>query len=64
MTLSFTIPNLACSSCVKAVTQAIHAVDATAQVSADTKTKLVAIDTEAPASAIQAAITGAGYTVA
>lgn len=64
MTLSFTVPNLACSSCVQAVTQAIQAVDATAQVKADPKTKAVTVETEAPEATITAAITEAGYTVA
>lgn len=64
MTLALTVPNLACSACVETVTQAIQAVDATAQVTADPKTKAVTIDTDAPESAIKAAITGAGYTVA
>jgi copper chaperone len=64
MTLSLTVPNLACSACVETVTKAIQSVDATAQVSADPKTKQVSIDTTALEAAISAAITGAGYTVA
>jgi copper chaperone len=64
MTLSFTVPNLACSACVEAVTKAVQAVDATAQVNADPKTKQVAITTEAAESAIKQAIVDAGYTVA
>lgn len=64
MTLSFTVPNLACSACVEAVTKAVQAVDATAQVNADPKTKQVSITTEAAESAIKQAIVDAGYTVA
>ncbi|HSM84403.1 MAG TPA: heavy-metal-associated domain-containing protein [Nodosilinea sp.] len=64
MTLSLTVPNLACSACVETVTQAIHAVDAAAQVIADTKTKAVTVATEASEADIKQAITAAGYTVA
>jgi copper chaperone len=64
MTLSFTVPNLACSACVEAVTQAIHTVDAAAQVSADPKTKQVNVTTESAESAVKQAIVAAGYTVA
>lgn len=64
MTLSLTVPNLACSACVETVTQAIHAVDAAAQVTADTKTKAVTVATEASEADIKQAITAAGYTVA
>jgi copper chaperone len=63
MTLSLTVPNLACSACVETVTQAIHAVDATAQVAADPKTKAVTVATEASKADIKQAIAAAGYTV-
>ena len=63
MTIELKVPNLACSACVKTVTQAIQSVDAAAQVSADTKTKQVSIVTNAPEAAIKTAITTAGYTV-
>ena len=46
MTLEFTVPNLACSACVEAVTKAVQAVDAAAQVNADPKTKQVSVTTE------------------
>ncbi len=64
MSITFTVPNLACSACVDTVTQAIHAVDATAQVTADPKTKQVEVATDASKAAIQQAIVEAGYTVA
>ncbi len=64
MTLSFTVPNLACSACVETVTKAIQTVDATAQVNADPKTKQVNVTTEASEAIIQQAIIDAGYTVA
>lgn len=64
MQLNLTIPDLACGSCVQAVTQAIHNVDAEAQVTADTETKQVSIVTEAVETAVKDAITTAGFTVA
>jgi copper chaperone len=64
MTLSFTVPNLACSACVETVTKAIQTVDATAQVNADPKTKQVNVTTEVSEAIIQQAIIDAGYIVA
>lgn len=64
MILDFNVPNLACSACVEAVTQAVKAVDASAEVVADPKTKAVSVTTQASAAAIQDAITAAGYTIA
>jgi len=64
MQLDLTVPNLACSACVETVTQAVHGVDAAAQVTADPKTKQVSILSEASETAIKEAITTAGYTVA
>ncbi|MBF2035507.1 MAG: heavy-metal-associated domain-containing protein [Leptolyngbyaceae cyanobacterium T60_A2020_046] len=64
MTLEFNVPDLACSACVETVTQAVQAVDGSAQVSADPKTKHVSIVTQAAQADIRAAITHAGYTVA
>lgn len=64
MTLNFTVPNLACSACVEAVTKAVKAVDEGAEVAADPKTKEVSVATSASESAIKEAIVAAGYTVA
>lgn len=64
MTIQLTVPNLACSACVNTVTQAIQAVDATAQVNADPKTKQVNVTTAASETEIKQAIAAAGYTVA
>lgn len=64
MTIQLTVPNLACSACVDTVTQAIQAIDATAQVNADPKTKQVNITTAAAETEIKQAIAAAGYTVA
>lgn len=64
MTLEMTVSDLACSVCANKITQAIQAVDPTAQVQADPKTKRVAIATQADAATIRHAIATAGYTVA
>jgi copper chaperone len=64
MTLQLTVPNMACSACSDTITKAIKAIDPTATVQADTKTKQVNIETQAAEIAIKQAITDAGYTVA
>ncbi|MBE9135671.1 heavy-metal-associated domain-containing protein [Nodosilinea sp. LEGE 07088] len=64
MKLDLSVPNLACSACVEAVTKAVHTVDATAQVAADPKTKQVSVVSNAAEADIKNAITTAGYTVA
>lgn len=64
MKLDLKVPDLACSACVKTVTNAIHGVDANARVTADPKTKQVSVETEAVEADIKGAITTAGYTIA
>lgn len=64
MTLQLTVPNMACSACGETITKAIKAVDATATVTADPKTKLVSIETEVSESVVKQAISDAGYSVA
>ena len=64
MSLQFTVPNMACSACSDTITSAIKAIDATAQVTADTKTKRVSVETQASETSIKEAVTNAGYTVA
>ncbi|WP_315788092.1 heavy-metal-associated domain-containing protein [Fischerella sp. JS2] len=63
MKLPLKVPNMACSACVESITKAVKTVDPTAIVQADTKTKLVYIETQAAEVAITEAITAAGYTV-
>jgi copper chaperone len=62
MTLQLTVPDMACSACSEKITQAILALDATALIQADPKTKQVQIETQISEAAIKAAITTAGYT--
>jgi copper chaperone len=64
MTLQLTVPNMACSACGDTITKAVKAVDPTAMIQADPKTKLVSIETQQSEIAIKQAITDAGYTVA
>ncbi len=55
---------MACSACVTTINNAIIAIDPTAKVEADSKTKLVNIETQQSEAAIKQAIAAAGYTVA
>lgn len=64
MSLQLTVPNMACSACSDTITTAIKSIDPNASVTADPKTKLVSIETQASESSIKQAITDAGYTVA
>lgn len=64
MTLQLKVPNMACSACVKSITNAITVIDPTAKVEADTKTKLVKIETQQSKPAVKQAIAAVGYTVA
>ena len=64
MTLQLKVPNMACSACAETITEAILAVDSTATVETDPKTKLVNVETLASEVAIKEAITTAGYSVA
>lgn len=64
MTLQLKVPNMACSACVNTITKAVTAVDPTATVEADTKTKRVSVETQQPETAIKKVMTAAGYPVA
>lgn len=55
---------MACSACATTITNAVTAIDPTAKVDADPKTKLINIETQQSEAAIKEAITAAGYTVA
>ena len=64
MTLQLKVPNIACAACVNTVTNAVKSVDATANVEADTKTKMVSIETQATEAEIKKVLTNAGYPAA
>ncbi len=59
--LSFNIPNMTCGHCVRAITQAVLAVDPAAQVQADVPTKRVEVDTTATRDSVVARLVEAGY---
>jgi copper chaperone len=54
---------MACSNCANTITNAVQAIDPSAKIAADPKTKLVSIDTQQPEATIKEAIVAAGYTV-
>jgi len=56
MTLQLKVPNMACSACVTTINKAITAIDPTAKVEADPKTKLVNIETQQSETAVKQAI--------
>ena len=64
MTLQLKVPNMACAACSGAIAKAVTAIDPSAKVDADPKTKLVKIETQQSESAVKKAIAAAGYTVA
>ena len=64
MALQLTVPNMACSACGQTITKAIKAIDPTAIVQTDPKTKQVNIETQVSQAAVKEAITAAGYSVA
>lgn len=63
MAIELTVPNMACSACSDTITQAVQAIDPTATVQADPKTKRVVVETQTPEDTVKAAIVAAGYSV-
>ena len=59
--LTFQIPNMTCGHCVKAVTQAVHAVDPAATVQTDLATHEVKVETTASRESVVAQLAEAGY---
>ena len=64
MTFQLKVPNMACSACVTTITNAITVIDPTAKVEADSKTKLVNVETQQSEATVKEVIAAAGYTVA
>lgn len=64
ITLQIKVPDMACGACASTITKAITAIDATATVDPDLKTKWVSITTQTEAEVVKKAIAAAGYTVA
>ncbi len=64
MKLQLNVPNMACGSCAKTITNAIKEVDQNAKVEADPKTKRVEVETESSEDSIKQALKNAGYAAA
>jgi len=62
--LNFKLPDMTCGHCVKAVTQAVQAVDPAAQVVIDLPTHRLQVDTAVPREVLVAKLVDAGYTPA
>lgn len=58
---TFAVKGMTCGHCVKAVTRAVHDVDAQAKVEVDLDSGKVQVDSTMPAAAIERAIAEAGY---
>ena len=61
--LQFDVPDMDCQACVKSITEAVHRIDADAQVSADVNTKRVVIGGQGAPQDFITAIEDAGFTV-
>ena len=62
--LEFDIANLSCGHCVRAVTEAVHEVDPTAEVEVDLASKHVTVQSQAERTRLAAALAEAGYAPA
>lgn len=62
--LEFTIPQMTCGHCVRAVTEAVHEADPQAQVQVDLPNHKVQVQTTAPQAAVVQRLAEAGYAPA
>lgn len=60
-TIELELPDMSCGHCVRAVTEALQALDAQARVQAEVPARRVSVQTSATAEAVRAALTEAGY---
>ena len=60
----FNVQGMTCGHCVRAVTQAVQALDPAAKVEVDLAGATVRVDSQQPAASIIAAIQEEGYSVA
>jgi copper chaperone len=63
MTIKLKVPKMACSACAKTIAEAVQTLDPVAVVEANTKTKLVTIQTSISENIVREAIASAGYPV-
>jgi len=61
---SFEIPAMTCGHCVRAITEAVKAVDPQAELSADLAAHRVQVSSSAPRAALVASLAEAGYAPA
>lgn len=61
---TFDIPNMSCNHCVRAITEAVQAVDAQAKVEAALAEHRVQVDSPAPRERLVEALKEAGYAPA
>jgi copper chaperone len=59
---TFTVPDMVCSGCVKAITAAVQRLDPAATVATDLATHRVEIASARPAAELAEAIDSAGFT--
>ena len=59
---TFYVPDMTCSGCVRAITNAVQAADPAATIAAEIPTHLVRIDSAQPADVLVAAMRDAGFT--
>jgi copper chaperone len=62
-TLAVTVPDMACGACATTITEAVQAIDPTANVKTNLESKAVEITASVGAEALTEAIQQAGYTV-
>ncbi len=60
--LNFEIPNMTCGHCVRAITEAVHAVDPAATVQTDLPQHRIQVNTAVTREAVVAQLVAAGYT--
>lgn len=60
--LKLNVPDMSCGHCANAITQALKALDPSAEVQVDLAAKTVSMHTTATEAAVRAAIAEAGYT--
>jgi copper chaperone len=62
--LRFTLPDMTCEGCMRAVTGAVRALDPAAEFAFDLPTHAVRIATHQPAAPVEAALRDAGFAPA
>ncbi|MDN2566654.1 heavy-metal-associated domain-containing protein [Aquibium sp. A9E412] len=61
--MRFHVETMTCGGCVKSVTRAIHAVDASARINADPDSRTLEVETGTPRERIATALEQAGFPV-